>query len=650
LASDWELRVALLSNPRKLTGCGMRLGSEEVENMSFFPLKNLSPLHEAYAAAIGRAIAVCQHLEDCASHVSVTYAVTDLIMEGENDSDRLAEVARNAGRARFGGHIKRLASIPDLTQNRNALEVGREARNWLAHEAADVIHVGYSVAGLTDRMREFHRRIRELCEADEVLSIASYEICEREPAGYLASEYASRLSEWVFAPIIKGFGELLDWEEEWGFMGALLARWEASNTCWYDKRFNDGRFAPAWYFRQHSLRRWVPSRIFPMTEAQVHRDNHYVPRSYLKRWSRDGSKVCAYRILVSHSSVPLWRPISTRAVAYHEHLYTTIAASGESDRIERWLDSNFEAPAEPVIEKAISGRPLSVADWETLIRFFAAQDVRTPARLMENLTRWSATLPDFIQESMKESVAYLEAMTPQERAQVRAHERRDTEAPFRVKLERDPASGGGWLKGETIIGRGLWLWSMEHVLNNTLQVLLKYRWTILMPPDGMTWFTSDDPVLKLNFNSPTDYSFGGGWGSEGTDLLLPLGPHHMLFTQVGKRVPPRGTRMSIESAERIRRLIAEHAHRYIFADSPDPFVEQVRPLTVNAEELKRETLQWERWHSDQSVADRDLAQEPSSIESPNIRWSWRAIFGMLTSLANYDVRPQLSLRRLARPF
>jgi hypothetical protein len=92
--------------------------------------------------------------------------------------------------------------------------VGREARNWLAHEAADVIHVGYSIRGLTDRMREFHRRIRDLCEADKVLSLASYEICEREPGGYLAVDYANRLSDWIFAPIIDGFGELLEFEEE----------------------------------------------------------------------------------------------------------------------------------------------------------------------------------------------------------------------------------------------------------------------------------------------------------------------------------------------------------------------------------------------------------------------------------------------------
>lgn len=344
----------------------------------------------------------------------------------------------------------------------------------------------------------------------------------------------------------------------------------------------------------------------------MHRDNHYVSRSYLKRWTRDGLKVWSYRVLVSHPHVPLWRESSTRGVAYHEHLYTQLAASGESDEIERWLDAEFEAPAEEAIEKAISDRRLAPSDWELLVRFFAAQDVRTPARLVENLKRWSTTLPELIQTTLTESVARLEAMTPEERAALPNVTPHRDDVPFRITMERNAAEPGGSVKGETVLGRGLWLWSMRHVLTNSLRALYRHRWTILAPPDGLTWFTSDDPVLKVNFNSLTNYTFGGGWGSVGTDLLLPLGPRHLLFTQVGKPVPPRGTRMHIEKTMIVRRLIAEHAHRYIFASAPDPFVEQVRPRTVDAEALKHEALEWQRWHTEQTTAERNLMVRPES--------------------------------------
>jgi hypothetical protein len=339
----------------------------------------------------------------------------------------------------------------------------------------------------------------------------------------------------------------------------------------------------------------------------MHRDNHYVSRSYLKRWTYDGSRLWSYRVLVPDARVPLWRETSTRGIAYHEHLYTKVAASGESDEIERWLDAEFEAPAEEAIAKAVTNRRLSPHDWRLLARFFAAQDVRTPARLMEQMTTGSATLPELIQNTITESVAELEAMTPSERASLGPSIPRGEDLPFRVSVERRPGESGGWLKGETVSGRGLWLWSMRRLLSgDAIQALCQHRWTILTPPDGITWFTSDDPVLKVNFNSETDYSFGGGWDSVGTDLLLPLGPRHMLFTQVGKPAPRRGCQMPIDKALVVCQLVAEHAHRYIFASAPDPFVERVRPRTVNPAELKREQAGWLRWHVEQAAAERNL--------------------------------------------
>ena len=289
-----------------------------------------------------------------------------------------------------------------------------------------------------------------------------------------------------------------------------------------------------------------------------------------------------------------------------EHLYTKIAASGESDEIEHWLGREFESPAEEAIEKAISGRRLSAADWVLLVRFFAAQDVRTPARLVENLERWSATLPGLIQETLRDSVRRLEAAGKGERELLARRAPEHEPIPFRLSIEKMPGGDGGILKGETVAGRGLWVWSIRHLLSTTLKVLHTHRWTILSPPRGITWFTSDDPVLKVNFNSLTDYGYGGGWGSLGTDLMMPLGPYHLLYTQVGKAVPRRGTEMSRDKADVIRRLIAEHAHRLVFALAPDPVIPELRPRTVNGEILRAETEQWRRWHREQTAAECNL--------------------------------------------
>lgn len=201
------------------------------------------------------------------------------------------------------------------------------------------------------------------------------------------------------------------------------------------------------------------------------------------------------RVLVSHASVPSWQQVSIRGVAYHEHLYTRVRACEEIDDVERWLDSDFESSAAPVIEKVVAANSLSRDDWKVLICFFAAQDVRTPARLVEGMERWAETLPDVIKRSLRESVAKLDTTMLSERAELKVESPTAKDLPFRVSIYRNEEKGRGWFKAETISERGLWLWSMRHVLENTVKFLLPHRWAIVEPPDGMDWLTSDDPAI-----------------------------------------------------------------------------------------------------------------------------------------------------------
>lgn len=354
-----------------------------------------------------------------------------------------------------------------------------------------------------------------------------------------------------------------------------------------------------------------------MTEEHFHRNNHFVSRGHLKRWALADDRVWMYRILVSHAQVPLWKKRSIRGLAYHTHLYTRITVGGETDEIERWLDREFETPAEEAIERATSGARLTANDWKRLVRFLAAQDVRTPARLVERLKHWESTLPGLIEDTLQKSVHTLELARETGQALPPSKTSFADYMPFRVTTEIKPGEKTGRLKGKTLAGRGLWLFSIRHLLTQTVNVLLQHRWTILAPPDNMNWFTSDDPVVRLNFNGPDKYDFGGGWGSPGTDIFLPLSPRHLLYTQVGKRPPSRGDTMARPQAEMVRRLIAEHAHRMIFAAEPDPSVPEFRPRTVDAHLLANENEQWRRWHGEQTTAEQKLMEwgepKPSSI-------------------------------------
>src|SRR4051812_47165220 len=87
-------------------------------------------------------------------------------------------------------------------------------------------------------------------------------------------------------------------------------------------------------------------------EEQFCRDSHYVPQSYLRRFSPNGSKfVHAYRTLVPREGMRLWDYRSTKSIAYQRDIYTSVADGKESDRIERWLRDEVENPVQPVFDR-----------------------------------------------------------------------------------------------------------------------------------------------------------------------------------------------------------------------------------------------------------------------------------------------------------
>lgn len=349
----------------------------------------------------------------------------------------------------------------------------------------------------------------------------------------------------------------------------------------------------------------------------IKRDNHYVPHSYLKRWADSSGDVWSYRLLVPHQRAGLWKPHSPKSLGYQQYLYTWIGASGETDEVERWFDTEFESPAGKVLQQAVSDQPLSPSDWKILTRFLAAQDVRTPARLLERLKYWHETLPSLINEVAAEAVRDLEAA---KRAGVTIPTPAPLEGaelfPVRTIIETNTNEDGGHLRVEATIGRSLWLWSLKHMLNTALDVLNKHSWTILRSPPGVEWLTSDDPVVRLNYWSEEEYNFKGGWDRQGTVIFMPLSPTHLMFTQVGSEPQlPEGTIVPLELALQIQRFTVEHAHRYVFGRAADPQAAIWRPRTVDSQAFHAEAEQWKAWNADQSEAEQSLLQRRGAAPS-----------------------------------
>jgi hypothetical protein len=337
--------------------------------------------------------------------------------------------------------------------------------------------------------------------------------------------------------------------------------------------------------------------------------NHYVPRLYLKRWAEKDRKLWVYRLLVPHQKVPVWKHSSIEGIGYHNHLYTRVLAGVETDEFETWFDREIETPAAEPIARAIKWDRLSPDDWERIIRFLAAQDARTPARMIEFMVRQKMQLPPLIDQVVQ---GVVHELTEAKRLGTKIERPLSNLAdgfPTRITKEIETGAEMGTLRTEIVVGRSLWIWSLRQPLSTTYKVLRAHKWTIVRPPLNMKWVTSDNPVVKLNYYQEGRYDFKGGWGSKGSEILMPLGPQHLLYTRIGYPAPwLKGDRVPEPLARRLQKMIVENAHRHVYAADPDPSVEKIRPRTVNAAASKSEAEQWARWGQEQSHAEHGLSR------------------------------------------
>jgi len=338
---------------------------------------------------------------------------------------------------------------------------------------------------------------------------------------------------------------------------------------------------------------------------QIHKDNHYVPKLYLKQWAKNGV-ISTYRLLVPNEKIPLWKTHSLKGIAYQEHLYNYVVAGEQTDEFERWLDREFEAPAEEVISRVISEQRLLPDHWRTLIRFAMAQDVRTPARYREFVARQSESLESLLNDTLERSVADLELAVSEGRSLGRADNTAAEGFPFNLAIDRQP-DGSGLLHAHTIVGRRLWVWNARRLLTDTIKKIPMKDWTILKPPPGLSWPTSDNPLVRLNYHGPEQYDFKGGWKVQNGDILLPLSPKHLLYTCVGNRPMIRGTTLDHDTAQFMRRIIIENADRYVFStESSD--VHLIRPRKACAKQFMAERSAWGDWNREQSEAEAKLVR------------------------------------------
>lgn len=329
----------------------------------------------------------------------------------------------------------------------------------------------------------------------------------------------------------------------------------------------------------------------------ISRNNHFVPQMYLEAWKNDNNKIWTYDLLVPNEKCNLWNEKSSKSIASQQNFYILIKDKEEADDIEKYLNEKFEMPASKPLKKAIKGEKLSDDEWNAIINYIGCQIVRTPAFVSKMLDISKNGLKNTFLQTISEIEKRLNNMTLEELKKY-SQKQNDTKnnEMFPLKIVDTGVDCGdkSIIKVETIIGKSYYLYEMMHLLNETIKVLHKHEWKIINLDDRVKIPTSDDPVICLNYYSNNSYDFGGGWDNKGSEIIFPISPSKIIYTQVGAK--DIQFELDYYLSMKIKTMIVEHAYRRIFSIDNEKWITKTRKRYVNIDEFNKEKKMLENWH------------------------------------------------------
>ena len=323
--------------------------------------------------------------------------------------------------------------------------------------------------------------------------------------------------------------------------------------------------------------------------------NHYVPQFYLKNWSQDRKKIWVYSLLVPHSQIPYWKEKSIEYTACWNDFYTQRNGEKEVDEFEKWFNKEFETPAEPIIQKLIENKPITRQEEIRLTHYVMAQNLRVPARVNFILDTAKKSVKKFMDSFSFENVKREDILNAN-------HNAIDDLLPINVHIDREKQE----IEMNTFIGKSVYLYAVKYLLTLTIKKVEHYRWYVIHAADGISFPTSDNPVIFLNYYGNNNYDFNGGWGIKHVNVIMPLSPKCLLFTEIGTKTISRQFDDSIEWSKFFRKIIIEHAYRYVYADSRQKGMLSINPRRVSAKLFNEEQKTMTDWHEYNIKAEQEL--------------------------------------------
>ena len=343
-------------------------------------------------------------------------------------------------------------------------------------------------------------------------------------------------------------------------------------------------------------------------EQQFTADCHYVPKFYIKNWSNDSKTVHVYRTVVKSKSDPLWSLNSIKSLPVIRNLYTSESYGVEYDDLEKWFNIEIEKPASVVLRKVTIGEHLSKSDYNILIRFLAAQIVRTPKFFLQHLERIKRELPSILNDTIQNMNKLLSFKSIDTSSLIHENNNINTDQlPIRAHFITDTQHP--YLQIEALPGRKMWQYEIKWLMEHTEKVLHQHRWDIIKSAPNVNWATSDDPVICLNYKDEHHYDFNGGWGRKNGNIIFPLSPHHLMFTEIGNKPSTSKLNNNTYFSSLMQKMIIEHAYLYVFAKEEIKMMYHFHPRKIDMGTYEKEIGAWKQWGELQHTLEKKWGEE-----------------------------------------
>jgi len=160
---------------------------------------NEPELLDKFFLSAGKALCIATRFESGCQYVLKVVTLINAHATGEK-FDAALELAQKIEGILLNKVIGEIGKDPQVTPADLAvLHAARLARNYVAHECANLMSVSASSRTILSLMEELRKHVEILARGDALVSRWCYEIAEKESAPWaVCDQYEDRLGRWVF--------------------------------------------------------------------------------------------------------------------------------------------------------------------------------------------------------------------------------------------------------------------------------------------------------------------------------------------------------------------------------------------------------------------------------------------------------------------